>query len=70
MARSQVAPLLNKETVHARHIWGEMGYPIFVHKHSVDRASAKGVKHHHGEMENPFFLFWSKDQDRLQNTWR
>ena len=40
--------------------------PFFVHKHNVDIASAKGIKHRQTEMEKPIFL--SKDHDMLQNT--
>ncbi len=48
--------------------WNGLAY-FFAHKHTVDGANAKGVKHQR-EMEKPIFVFWSKDQIFLQNTWR
>ena len=34
--------------------------PFFVHKHNVDIASAKGIKHRQTEMEKPIFCLRTK----------
>ena len=61
--RGENHSIIGKRTLFCKtHLWWNGQTHFFVHKHSVDRASAKCAKHQQSEMGNPFFWIRSKDQ--------